>query len=158
MRPVHIPIALLLALSCSGQVDADSPGLAVEAVLADGRVVVIIVAETEQLEGWPEKGWRWGSDSGHPKSAILELRVHVAGQPWFVPMSAFVDLGAPRLLEVEPSEQGFTVSIRGGDAGGSYEARLRFADGFLVERVVRHGAFPEVAWERTRYSFNNLDI
>jgi len=47
----------------------------------------------------------------------------------------------------------FVVALRGGDAGDSFTAEFLFRGVYLMERMVRHGEFPE-AYERTLYRYN----
>lgn len=104
-----------------------------------------------------KKGYRWGGeDLAPPRTVVYQLSVTESGDDVFVPLSAFADLGNPRTMEVKATRRGFDLAITGGDAATSYRAALTFEQRNLVSRTVRHGEFPEVAWEETRYSFNRM--
>ena len=73
----------------------------------------------------------------------------------FIPLSAFADLGNPRDIRIENyGGKSFGIVLTGGDAATSYTAKLEFVNNLLAERTVRHGEFPEEAWEKTQYKFN----
>jgi hypothetical protein len=59
-------------------------------------------------------------------------------------------------MEVSPGKSvgAFQLEIHGGDAGTSYNVILKFDKGHLSEKIVRHGEFPDEAWELTKYGFN----
>jgi len=50
----------------------------------------------------------------------------------------------------------FVVALVGGDAADSFTAEFIFRGVYLVERIVRHGEFPE-AYERTLYRYNTSE-
>jgi hypothetical protein len=100
--------------------------------------------------------WIWGAENTCPDTVVGALEVKVAGEPIFVPLSAFADLGNPRSVRIE-SRKGkgrFAIILTGGDAATSYSATLEFRDNLLSERVVRSGEFPDQAWGKTLYKFN----
>jgi hypothetical protein len=97
--------------------------------------------------------WRWGAEGNCPITAIAGLEVLFGGEKIFVPRSAFSDLGSPRTISVASTRMGFELTLVGGDAGASYTAKWKFTDRRLKSRLVEGSAFPDSAWEKTRFSF-----
>jgi len=58
----------------------------------------------------------------------------------FIPLfrSAYSDLADVREAVLKTSATGFTLVLHGGETGTGYTARLRFQNGYLVERTVSH--------------------
>lgn len=106
------------------------------------------------------KSWIWGADQECPKKVLSLLSIKWANQNLLVPASAYLDLAALHSIAIEPANAGFSLKLEGGDAATSYTARLEFDgdplrdQGVLRRRVVRHGEFPKLVWEETRYSFH----
>lgn len=101
--------------------------------------------------------WMWGSEQSCPKNIIETFEVQKGNEKIFIPISAFTDLGNPQKLIIEQNKPDdvFTITIVGGDASVSYAAALNFKDGYINEKIVRHGEFPNEVWEKTTYKFNN---
>jgi hypothetical protein len=127
-----------------------------------GEHDVVFTAHLNGLAGScrnPES-WVWGSDQECPEQFVSSVAVTWASRPIFVPASAYLDLASVRSATINPSKNGFTITLKGGDAATSYSAVLQFAGnplgtgGFLAGRVVRSGEFPEDAWEETTYHFH----
>ncbi len=102
------------------------------------------------------ESWRWGAEGNCPSYLAESMIVTVGEHPIYIPLSAFIDLGDPRSVQLEPRRRKgrFAIVIRGGDAATSYEATLELDKSQVLERVVRHGEFPEQSWEKTTYKFN----
>lgn len=100
--------------------------------------------------------WRWGAENACPNAVIGSVELRVNAELVFVPISAFADLGNPRVVQIDQrkGKDRFAVILVGGDAATSYKATLEFQKNILLERVVRHGEFPAESWERTIYKFN----
>jgi hypothetical protein len=98
-------------------------------------------------------GWRWGSEERAPRNWLDRIEIYRGGAKVFVPRSAFSDLGNPRFASIRGVPGGFRVEIQGGDAATSYMAELVFEGDLIARRRVRHGEFPDEAWEETVYSF-----
>lgn len=128
------------------------------ATLADGPIKLI--AKLERLKSpidCPSAStWRWGSEQACPSRRIGLLEVSFQGRPVVIPYSAFADLGNPTSVSIERSAKGttYSIKIKGGDAATSYSAVLKLRSGLLLEKIVRHGEFPDDAWEKTIYKFN----
>lgn len=111
------------------------------------------IAPVDTAQG--RRGYRWGGEDIEPPSTLLsQLTATVRGQDAFIPLSAFADLGNPRIVELRATRQGFDLIILGGDASASYRAVLVFEGNTLTRRKVQHAEFPNEAWEETRYKFN----
>ncbi len=104
--------------------------------------------------------WRWGAENACPRTIIGSVTIKAFGKSLFVPLSAFADLGNPRTVKIESrkEKESFVVILAGGDAATSYSAMLEFRNNLLSERVVRHGEFPDEAWEKTIYKFNMSNL
>lgn len=100
--------------------------------------------------------WRWGAENACPNAVIGSVELRINEELVFVPISAFADLGNPRVVQIDQrkGKDRFAVILVGGDAATSYKATLEFQKDILLERVVRHGEFPTESWERTIYKFN----
>lgn len=159
MKIRKIVVALLL-LGTSLAADAAMINLQTtdSATLADGAIKIIV-----KLEKLPmlstclnASSWRWGSEQSCPNRLIASLEVEFQKQPVFIPYSAFADLGNPSSISIERRAKGKTyfIKIKGGESATSYSAVLKFKAGLLIEKIVRHGEFPDNAWEKTSYKFN----
>jgi hypothetical protein len=69
----------------------------------------------------------------------------------FIPRSAYSDLGDISSVEVSPSGNVFTLTVKGGDASESYIARLVFDKERVLERRLYSGEDPQHATEVSRY-------
>ena len=100
----------------------------------------------------------WGGDTGFlPASVVSAIRVRQGARKLFVPMSAYSDLGDVHSAALLPDPSGFILNLYGGETATTYKAQLRFANGYLLSRVVSSGEFPQNAREETRYSFPKDD-
>lgn len=151
---------LALLIVCSPSAIAQSSALLHDTELSaeSGRInVKILVAAPSDSQGCKTaSSWRWGAENTCPNTLIGAVEVRVNTGLAFVPLSAFADLGNPRIVRIvgRKGEGRFAVMVIGGDAATSYKATLEFREDLLLERVVRHGEFPAESWERTIYKFN----
>ena len=79
----------------------------------------------------------WGApNDGPPDHIISTFEVRIGKE--FIPLfrSAYSDLGDVRDVRLATSKAGFVITVYGGDTGSAYTARLRFQDGYLIERDV----------------------
>ena len=106
-----------------------------------------------------EKAFMWGGDEGiSPKRIIETINVVKNKQRFFIPLSAYADLGNPMHISLEAlSAHRFRLVIVGGDAAGAYKASLEFKNYEISRRKVVSGEFPKEVWEETRFSFNHLN-
>lgn len=103
----------------------------------------------------PDSWGIWGASSATSKCGFESFNLLVAGHAVFIPRKALWDLRNVRRVYVsipKGNKYQLLVHVLGGDAGASYSAQFLVNRGFLKERVVRHGEFPEETWERTTYS------
>lgn len=105
------------------------------------------------------KAYMWGGDeTSPPKKIIKAITVFRNGQNFFIPLSAYADLGNPSKISLlKLPAHGFRLLISGGDAAGSYSAMLDFKSNEISRRRVVSGEFPEEVWEETTFSFNHLN-
>jgi hypothetical protein len=121
----------------------------------DGKIIKVNVIAQNYSSAFPYKeAIRWGHELKKPKTIITSIDVLLGSKKLFVPLSAYSDLSNPKKVSLEISKYGFHILIAGGSASTFYNAELIFKNGFIHRRIVRHGEFPEVAWEETVYSFN----
>lgn len=91
------------------------------------------------------------SDYAKAVSVIQRLTIDIAGQPLFVPRSAFADLFNPRKASIALEKDAFVLSIVGADGADLYLVRVYF-NGAGVRRRTVYGAFDNKnAAEDTRY-------
>jgi hypothetical protein len=104
------------------------------------------------------KAYMWGGDeTSPPKRIIKAITILRNGQMFFIPLSAYADLGNPKEISLEKlPAHGFRLIIGGGDAAGSYNAILDFKKNEISRRKVVSGEFPKEVWEETTFSFNHL--
>jgi hypothetical protein len=78
----------------------------------------------------------FGRDGGIPSFVCSTFSIALNGQQIDIPKKAYSDLG--EITSVGPpldhENDTWIITIRGGDAGGSYEAELIFSDRKLLER------------------------
>jgi hypothetical protein len=128
------------------------------ATLREGgvRLLVNVGQSRADEECRSANSWRWGVEQACPAKIISSITLEFRGKQVFVPYSAFSDLGNPASISVEldPTGNKYSIKILGGDAATSYVALLKFKSDVLLEKIVRHGEFPDGAWEKTVYKFN----
>ena len=102
-------------------------------------------------------GWLgWGEERKCPDTSIGSLEVSYETDYIYIPLSAFVDLGNPKEIEIHNIQNkisDFNIQIIGGDASTSYKAVLKFSNNALIARSVHHGEFSDDVWEETSYHF-----
>ena len=129
-------------------------------VLGVSDLVSVTIETIELPNGYAySKAYMWGGDETFPpKKIIRAIAVLKNGEPIFIPLSAYADLGNPRKISLKklPSH-GFRLIISGGDAAGSYNATLDFNKNEISRRKVVSGEFPKEVWEETTFSFNHLN-
>ena len=151
--------ALTLLLCVASRASAGDP----EKISLTGRLgggesysLSALVAPVTLVEDGTADGWGiWGADVSPSKSGFASFDLLVAGRTVFIPRKALWDLrNISRVYVSIPkgSKHQLVVHVRGGDAGASYSAQFVVKRGFLHERIVRHGEFPDETWERTTYS------
>jgi hypothetical protein len=105
-----------------------------------------------------KESWSWGIEGKLPKTSILQLIVVVDKKPLFIPMSAFVDLANPKQLLIESKDDGFIVTIKGGETSTAYTAQLFFNKGSIVSKKIFNEEFPDDSWEEIKYSFPSPEL
>lgn len=145
-----------LTLLASQAVEASAQDGAISARARNSRndEVVARLVVVDSTEAGHRSGWRWGSFGSSPSRIIEELKVVLNGKEIFVPLSAYVDLGNPKALNIEVDGEEFVIKIAGGETGESYVATLTVRDGYVTSRRVSSRAFPQEAWEATKYKYN----
>uniref|UniRef100_UPI0036F26CA0 hypothetical protein n=1 Tax=Granulicella cerasi TaxID=741063 RepID=UPI0036F26CA0 len=79
------------------------------------------------------------------------LELSVNGHPVWTQYSAYADLGDMGQLTLSRSGSDYLLTITGGDAAGSYIAKLRFNQSRVLSRVVAPGEDSTQPSERTYY-------
>ncbi len=100
-----------------------------------------------------------GNNGGRPRTIITSIDVYEGSNQepvhMAVPLSAYADLGTPRIAKVTTTgSRAFQLKILGGDAASAYTAVLDLKDDRLVHRTVTYGEFPEALSEETTYRLN----
>lgn len=129
-------------------------------LLGPSDLVRVSVKTIELPYSYPySKAYSWGGDEVSPPKRIIEnLEVVRNSHRVLIPLSAFVDLGNPRIIElVKLPAHGYRLIIGGGDAAGSYTACLDFMGDEIIQRKVTNSEFPKEVWEKTVFSFNHLN-
>ena len=104
---------------------------------------------------------RWGArheDSNNEK-IFSDMKVSYNNEQYYVPLTAYVDMVDMRSYKLYPIIDGFVLKIEGGygESGDSYIAKLTFKKGLLIRKEIKHGVFPDEAWEQTVYSYNERE-
>lgn len=146
--------ALLCPFASSAGVSAGSTALSAQ-TSSGQKIEATILASRPASDFLFRKRYIWGGDESEPPALLIEaIEITVAGEEVFVPLSAFADLGSPKMASIAVSGSGFELRIVGGDAGGAYDAILSFDGPWLIRRRVSSRSFPDDAWEETNYAFN----
>lgn len=117
----------------------------------DGDCEVVILRKTNEIMA--AKNWRWGADSQSPSLRLESLSVKFLGQEAHIPLSAFIDLGDPKKIELFGRKDSLAVHIYGGETSTSYRAILYFQLGRLANKKVCASEFPTESCEKTEYLF-----
>lgn len=100
----------------------------------------------------------WGTDqSGKipPKYIVSLVEMIWGNESVWVPLSVYSDLTEPEKIELQVDHNNIILIIYGSDAGGAYQAELVFENAEIKYRKVSSGEFPDQAWEKTEYHFND---
>jgi len=128
-------------------------------VLPSGKKFSVTISESpykRHPDDLPDDGSRWGIDGGFPTPYCTTFAVKIDGKPVNLLRKSFQDLSHLNSVEISEENRNLVVSVQGGDAAGSFDARFIFRE-FEVERIVRSGEFPNSIWERTVYH-NSLAV
>ena len=117
----------------------------------DGDCEVVVLRKPNEIMA--EKNWRWGADSQNPSLRLESFSVKFLGQEVQIPLSAFIDLGDPKKIELRGRKDSLAVHIYGGETSTFYEAILYFYLGRLTNKKVCATEFPTESCEKTEYSF-----
>ncbi|MBW9276208.1 MAG: hypothetical protein K1563_21235 [Candidatus Thiodiazotropha sp. (ex. Lucinisca nassula)] len=96
----------------------------------------------------------WGSELSPPKTFIKSLTVQFGDNKSWVRFSAYSDLVNINSVDLNVVDEGFNITIDGGQTATHYKAIIYFdSEGFLLGRKVYSPSFPDEVWEETKYSF-----
>ena len=157
MRTLHIGLVILAIASRA--VAAEPFAFDETGTLASGTTYRLTVREApykRQAHEKPDDGSRWGIDGGYPASYVEEFRLTLGKRKVFVPRKFFNDMSHLSRVSIEEQKGSLLVAVTGGDAAGSFTAEFRFRGGRFLERIVRHGEFPNERWERTIFRSHPL--
>ena len=155
--------SLLLALFATAALAA--PALAQtrsfdESFAMQGGATYVVRLRQEQAARLNDRSFRlyghWGAEGAQPSFCVSSFKVNRRGAAVAVSGKAFADLCNVRSVQLSERKGVFVLSLRGGDAGDSFAAEFLFRGVFLVERMVRHGEFPD-AYERTLYRYTTYE-
>jgi hypothetical protein len=112
----------------------------------------IVLRVTITAQDVPTDPWLgyWGAGEGPGKNFVSAMDwAGKDGVRYSLPRSAFADLADVNRVVGRAKGNLFIIDIEGADAGDSYDARLTFKDGRLIERSVASGEFPREHREDT---------
>lgn len=96
----------------------------------------------------------WGGDVDQlPQTFLSSIQIVHNKKAVFIPISAYGDLGDVKFASLEPTKDGFTLHLHGGNTATEYDVNMRFQHGYLRSRSVALRELPEERWEKTSYSF-----
>jgi len=124
------------------------------ATLGKDRITVRLFLTSSSAERKQGRMQFWGPTSAG--LAIGGAQVLWNGSPISVPASAFIDLLAPREIDIVSGagDGEAVIVVHGGDAAAAYEARIHVQRGVVKRRRVMAAEFPDEAWEETVYQPN----
>jgi len=123
--------------------------------VSHGDLIQIDLTQTRLSKNYPYEAdllWGYFTDTA-ANYVVTSISIRDGGHPIEVPLSAFADLANVRSASIVGVRHGFAVNIDGGDTGTAYRAKITFANGVAVGRVIYDDEFPEQVGERTSYSF-----
>ncbi len=148
-----VPVILVFFFSMPSWAETSrNPIVQVASLRGEGIAEIhITFSRAEPFASWAsiESGWGTGVDP------IDSMVVLIDSEIAYLPVSAYIGISDP--WEIQITQRGGLVifTFEGGDAGGSYIATFKFDRRFrrIVERTIRHGEFPDEAFEKTSYSY-----
>lgn len=90
-----------------------------------------------------------GIDGGFPESYVSHFLFTVNGKGVTIPRKLFEDLSHVTRVTVNEAKLNIKVTIRGGDAAGSFDAIYLFKIPREIELIVRAGEMRNYVWEKT---------
>ena len=102
----------------------------------------------KSLNAKPDDGSTWGIDGGYPLHVIKTFFFSLNGKEIFIPRKLSSDICDLQRASIQEINGQVILTIKGGDAAGSFNAEFKFKNGRLVERLIRMGEFPEEVWEK----------
>jgi hypothetical protein len=100
----------------------------------------------------------WGADptgATLPQSIVSLIEMIWGNESVWIPLSAYSDLTDPYKVELQVDHDNIILIIIGSDGGGAYQAELVFENAELKYRKVFNDEFPDQAWQKTEYHFND---
>ena len=149
---IGIAASVCLFSPLSGFAGDEAPPLfsyEVDGALASGARYSLTVAESPYHPEDGEAGddWsRWGIDGGFPRTYLAKLTLIVNGQELWIPRKIYQDLSHISSANAYEFHGALRLDLKGGDAASSFRASYLFS-GWNIERLVRHGEFPNSRWE-----------
>ncbi len=126
---------------------------------SDGTVQVSI--HSTELKGDERDLIYWGCDEQCLPGTMAadRLTIRVGANVLNATPSSYADLADIRHVAVHATRGGsdFEIVVEGADGDAGYVARLRFRDGWIVDRMVRSRIFPDDAYQESNWHYNNLE-
>jgi hypothetical protein len=140
-----------LLTGCAARIAADGPESRrqrrIAGQLADGSSYDVVLVESRYRGQSVE--W-WGTDGSVPQYVVAEMGICLGGESIRLPEACFRDLAEVSELTMEMEAGKPRLTVRGGDAAGSYFAHyVIVTDGFC--RHVEHGEMGGQISERARW-------
>lgn len=151
VKSLFLSLFLLLNQLCLAQQMPFKNQDKLEAKSKDGLFVMQIERDRPSINS--PKNWSWGADGKNPVKSVSGMNLHFKGKEIYVPISAFIDLGEPEILEITRSNNNLIVKIYGGQSSASYKAVLIFDSKHIKQRTVCSAEFPNESCEKTKYLF-----
>jgi len=162
MRKLGVGLALAIQLvapsSSSAQVTVTSKGETVASVRL-GQVPIQVKIRTHELPNGTAAKPVKPTDSACtmsriPCSVVDGVEIEVAGEPLFVPRSAFSDLSDLSTAKVSVNKGKYALTLVGGDASESYVVKIVFSRKRVTYRSLTSSEFPEHPLQETFYHLN----
>lgn len=129
-----------------------------EITLGNGKDVSVqlIVAPFDSKDfSYRDVNW-WGAEVSPPKTYLKDFKILIDGESQWIRFSSYSDLANIKNIDIKLVNDGFCLTIDGGQTSTHYQAELIFDNhGRIKSRLVKGMIFPDEVWEKTEYSFIN---
>lgn len=140
------------ALADSSKVNIEEPQLhKLAGRTHDRESIAISIKVSSSSQPIPYSNYL-GTGAGRPKTLVTDLKVQIAGQQLFVPLSTYSDLSATREASLEVEAGRTLLVLTGGDASEGYKVAIAIGNHLVSSREVYSLLAPSNPTQKTEYS------
>jgi hypothetical protein len=145
-------VAIYFILICSSNAVAEPSFLYRESgKLPSGLNYSLVIKESPYQrtpKSEPDDGSMWGIDGGYPTFIVQKFSLKLNGRDILIPRKFWADICNLSKASINEEKKCVVITIKGGDAAGSFIAKYKIKGDNLVERLVRHGEMSDEVWEK----------